>query len=50
MLAHTLGNPFNLDAVMAYCKRHGFYLVEDNCDALEGTAVHETPDAPASQL
>ena len=34
MIAHTLGNPFDLDAVMAFCKEHDLYLVEDNCDAL----------------
>jgi CDP-6-deoxy-D-xylo-4-hexulose-3-dehydrase len=34
MLAHTLGNPFDVDAVLAFCKHHGLYLVEDNCDAL----------------
>ncbi|MBI5515537.1 MAG: lipopolysaccharide biosynthesis protein RfbH [Deltaproteobacteria bacterium] len=33
MIAHTLGNPFDLDAVLAFCKRHGLWLVEDNCDA-----------------
>jgi len=33
MLAHTLGNPFDLDAVVAFCKRYGLWLVEDNCDA-----------------
>jgi dTDP-4-amino-4,6-dideoxygalactose transaminase len=33
MVAHTLGNPFDLDAVGAFCKRHGLWLVEDNCDA-----------------
>jgi CDP-6-deoxy-D-xylo-4-hexulose-3-dehydrase len=33
MLAHTLGNPFDLDAVVAFCKKHGLWLVEDNCDA-----------------
>ena len=33
-LAHTLGNPFNLDAVAAFAKRHGLWLIEDNCDAL----------------
>jgi CDP-6-deoxy-D-xylo-4-hexulose-3-dehydrase len=32
--AHTLGNPFNLDAVAAFAKRHGLWLIEDNCDAL----------------
>lgn len=33
-IAHTLGNPFNLDAVGAFCKQHGLWLIEDNCDAL----------------
>lgn len=34
MIAHTLGNPFNLSAVKAFCDSHGLWLVEDNCDAL----------------
>jgi CDP-6-deoxy-D-xylo-4-hexulose-3-dehydrase len=33
MVAHTLGNPFDLDAVTAFCKKHGLWLIEDNCDA-----------------
>lgn len=33
VLAHTLGNPFDLDAIVAFCKRHDLFLVEDNCDA-----------------
>ena len=37
MLAHTLGNPFNLDAITAFCKKHSLYLIEDNCDALGTT-------------
>lgn len=37
MLAHALGNPFNLDAVVAICKKHGLWLVEDCCDALGAT-------------
>jgi CDP-6-deoxy-D-xylo-4-hexulose-3-dehydrase len=37
MLAHTLGNPFNLDVVTALCKKHGLWLVEDCCDALGST-------------
>lgn len=37
MLAHTLGNPFDLDQVQAFCERHDLYLVEDNCDALGST-------------
>lgn len=34
MIAHTLGNPFDLSAVKAFCDRNGLWLVEDNCDAL----------------
>ena len=34
MLAHTLGNPFDLLAVKDFCDQHGLWLVEDNCDAL----------------
>lgn len=34
MLAHTLGNPFDLKAVRQFCDRHGLWLIEDNCDAL----------------
>lgn len=34
MIAHTLGNPFDLKAVSAFCKKHNLWLVEDNCDAL----------------
>jgi len=34
MLAHSLGNPFNLEVVTAICRKHGLWLVEDCCDAL----------------
>lgn len=34
MIAHTLGNPFDLKEVKAFCDRHHLWLVEDNCDAL----------------
>lgn len=34
MLAHTLGNPFNVKKVKEICDRHGLWLVEDSCDAL----------------
>lgn len=37
MIAHTLGNPFNLKAVKDFCDRHQLWLVEDNCDALGST-------------
>lgn len=34
MIAHTLGNPFDLKAVREFCDRHDLWLIEDNCDAL----------------
>ena len=34
MIAHTLGNPFNLSEVKKFCDKHNLWLVEDNCDAL----------------
>lgn len=34
MIAHTLGNPFNIKEVKSFCDRHNLWLVEDNCDAL----------------
>jgi len=34
MVAHTLGNPFDLATVKAFCDRHDLWLIEDNCDAL----------------
>ncbi|MBO5635968.1 MAG: lipopolysaccharide biosynthesis protein RfbH [Acidaminococcaceae bacterium] len=34
MLAHTLGNPFDLKIVKAFCEKHNLWLIEDNCDAL----------------
>ncbi|MBN1484047.1 MAG: lipopolysaccharide biosynthesis protein RfbH [Chloroflexia bacterium] len=37
VLAHTLGNPFDLDAVLEVAQRHGLWLIEDNCDALGST-------------
>lgn len=33
-VAHTLGNPFNVEAVVGFCKEHNLWLIEDNCDAL----------------
>lgn len=33
-LAHTLGNPFNIDKVKSFCKENNLWLIEDNCDAL----------------
>ena len=34
MIAHTLGNPFNLEAIRQFCRSHDLWLIEDNCDAL----------------
>ena len=34
MVAHTLGNPFDLKAVKKFCSAHNLWLIEDNCDAL----------------
>ena len=40
MLAHTLGNPFNLNKITEICKKYNLWLIEDNCDAL-GTKYKE---------
>jgi CDP-6-deoxy-D-xylo-4-hexulose-3-dehydrase len=37
MMAHTLGNPFNLDLIEKLAKKHNLWLIEDSCDALGGT-------------
>lgn len=37
MIAHTLGNPFNIKAVKEFCSKHNIWLIEDNCDALGST-------------
>lgn len=37
MLAHTLGNPFDVDRVLRFCRKHDLWLIEDNCDALGTT-------------
>jgi CDP-6-deoxy-D-xylo-4-hexulose-3-dehydrase len=34
MVAHTLGNPFNIKAIKEFCDKHNLWLIEDNCDAL----------------
>lgn len=39
MIAHTLGNPFDLSAVKEFCEKHSLWLIEDNCDAL-GSKYH----------
>ncbi|MFT5323132.1 MAG: CDP-6-deoxy-D-xylo-4-hexulose-3-dehydrase [Planctomycetaceae bacterium] len=37
MIAHTLGNPFDLKTITDFCEQHGLWLIEDNCDALGST-------------
>lgn len=37
MMAHTLGNPFDLDTVQELCDKHGLWLIEDSCDSLGST-------------
>lgn len=48
ILAHTLGNPFDLSAVLAFCRRHDLWLIEDNCDALGST--YSLPAESAGEL
>ena len=48
MMAHTLGNPFDLGAVLEFCRRHDLWLIEDNCDALGCT--YSMPVARAHAL
>ena len=39
MIAHTLGNPFDLKTVKEFCDKHNLWLIEDNCDALGSTYI-----------
>ncbi|MBK8040760.1 MAG: lipopolysaccharide biosynthesis protein RfbH [Verrucomicrobiaceae bacterium] len=48
MMAHTLGNPFDLGAVLEFCRKHDLWLIEDNCDALGCT--YSMPVERAKQL
>ena len=41
MIAHTLGNPFNIRAVKEFCDKHNLWLIEDNCDAMGSTYLAE---------
>ena len=54
MIAHTLGNPFDLDAVMALAEKHNLWVIEDCCDALGSTYAPShagiTSDLPAGGL
>lgn len=46
MMAHTLGNPFDLDRITAFCREHNIWLVEDNCDALGSTYTSAGAETP----
>ncbi|NCY21433.1 lipopolysaccharide biosynthesis protein RfbH [bacterium] len=48
MMAHTLGNPFDLAAVLRFCRAHNLWLIEDNCDALGAT--YSMPLSMAKEL
>ena len=50
MCAHTLGNPFNLQAVLDFCERHNLWLIEDNCDALGSTYTRKTKEKEQTRL
>ncbi len=42
MVAHTLGNPFDIDTVLAFCRKNDLWLIEDNCDALGSLYLSES--------
>jgi len=50
MIAHTLGNPFDVDAVRSFCDAHDLWLIEDNCDALGSTYTSRIGAEPETRL
>ena len=56
MLAHTLGNPFDISAVKAFCDKNNLWLIEDNCDALgsryrlNNSTIQQFNDSPLQQF
>lgn len=48
MIAHTLGNPFDISTVLSFCEKYGLWLIEDNCDALGST--YNMPIETAKEL
>lgn len=50
MAAHTLGNPFDLDSVRAFCDKHDLWLIEDNCDALGSQYTTHAGAEPETKL
>lgn len=49
MVAHTLGNPFDIDGVLDFCEANGLWLVEDNCDALGSEYTTQRGGAPETR-
>lgn len=47
MMAHTLGNPFDIGTILEFCRAHDLWLIEDNCDALGSTYSMPAPQARA---
>ena len=47
MMAHTLGNPFDIATTLEFCRKHDLWLIEDNCDALGCTYTMPAPRARA---
>ena len=50
MIAHTLGNPFDLNTVKEFCRRRNLWLVEDNCDALGSLYTVKGPEGEESRF
>lgn len=50
MIAHTLGNPFDLNAVKEFCRRRNLWLVEDNCDALGSLYTVKGPEGEETRF
>lgn len=49
MMAHTLGNPFDLERISTFCRERDLWLIEDNCDALGSTYTPSTAYAPRAR-
>jgi CDP-6-deoxy-D-xylo-4-hexulose-3-dehydrase len=50
MFAHTLGNPFDIDAVLTFCRNNDLWLIEDNCDALGSTYSSNLGNKPETRM
>jgi CDP-6-deoxy-D-xylo-4-hexulose-3-dehydrase len=49
MMAHALGNPFDLRSVLEFCRRHDLWLIEDNCDSLGSTYTMPTAEGEVTK-